>query len=348
MVYHPGVGIDFHRGTSPVELDKQLKGGLRKAVGLGAPAGFLPGGSFAVRLASMSILHRYQMYKQMQTDYYMQTSTPHEEDEDVGDLRVDSCGGSYLCPAGSVCSTGLCLCQETVQRWGQCHTGDPGKPGEGPWEGAPCQSSTDCHHRDINMVCMEGGTGSSCRCRPSMRWSPQSLECQVYLDVDCSRLTYTSPVSPGVSQAVQRWEERKKGYTTREDRIQKLVLHTGLNEWVVTFMHGDKLCTHWAPRSSWLKEHCQHGTSTWTNPLSRPDPIFHPDRAETPEEALEQSLLSVVSPNMTGTGMELELEELFCRDVEAFSEVFEVSEGLGRPPSCPRIAEENCATLYDR
>jgi len=157
----------------------------------------------------------------------------------------------------------------------------------------------------------------------------------VYLDVDCSRLTYTSPVSPGVSLAVQRWEERKRGYTTREERIQKLVLHTGLDEWVVTFMHGDKLCTHWAPRSSWLKEHCQHGTSTWTNPLSRPDPVFHPDRAETAEEALEQSLLSVVSPNMTGAGMKLELEELFCRDVEAFSEVFEVSSG-GTSSRCRR------------
>jgi len=317
-------------------------------VGLGASTGFLSGGSFVVRLASMSILHRYRRYKQMQRDFSSQTSISQEEDWHA------SCVGSNLqfqCPAGSVCSTGLCLCQEgTEQRWGQCQpkTGAPGKPWEGPWEGALCYASSDCHPIDINMVCVEGSAGSTCRCRPSMRWSPQSLECQVYLDVDCSRFTYTSPVSPVVSLAVQRWEERKRGYTTHEDRVQKLMLHTGLDEWFVSLsMHGDTLCQFWTSRSSWLKEQCQRGTSTWTNPLALPDPVFFFDRAETSEEALEQSLLMVVSSNMTCVGMVLELDELFCRDVEAFNEVFDVTGGLGRPPSCPRLTEENCATLYD-
>ena len=111
-VYTPGVGIDYHRGTSAAELDKQLKGGLRKVVGLGASAGFLTGGSFAVRLASMSILHRYRRYRQMKRDFYMQTSRLQEEERDVG---AESCLGSnpqLQCPAGSVCTTGLCLCQE--------------------------------------------------------------------------------------------------------------------------------------------------------------------------------------------------------------------------------------------
>ena len=29
-------------------------------------------------------------------------------------------------------------------------------------------------------------------------------------------------------------------------------------------------------------------------------------------------------------------------------DICQVTEGLGRPSSCPRLAEENCATLYDR
>ena len=46
-----------------------------------------------------------------------------------------------------------------------------------------------------------------------------------------------------------RWEERKRGYTTHEDREQKLVLHTGLDEWFVSLsMHGDTLCQFWTSR----------------------------------------------------------------------------------------------------
>ena len=34
---------------------------------------------------------------------------------------------------------------------------------------------------------------------------------QVYLDVDCSNVTYTSPVSPVISEAVLRWESTTGG-----------------------------------------------------------------------------------------------------------------------------------------
>ena len=42
------------------------------------------------------------------------------------------------------------------------------------------------------------------------------------------------------------------------------------------------------------------------------------------------------------------LDELFCRDMESFSKVFDVTKAIGRPSSCPPLVEANCATLYDR
>ena len=87
--------------------------------------------------------------------------------------------------------------------------------------------------------------------------------------------------------------------------------------------------------------------------LASRQPTFPSDRAETQEEALKHSLLAVVSPHSYVTSSlvyftRATLDELFCRDVEAFSEVFDVSEAIGRPPSCPPLVEANCATLYDR
>ena len=76
-------------------------------------------------------------------------------------------------------------------------------------------------------------------------------------------------------------------------------------------------------------------------------PTFPSDRAQTPIEAVEDSLLVLVNHNMTGL-TRATLDELFCRDMEAFSEVFDVTEAIGRPSSCPPLVEANCATLYDR
>ena len=47
------------------------------------------------------------------------------------------------------------------------------------------------------------------------------------------------------------------------------------------------------------------------------------DRSETPEEAMESSLLSLVEPSSVANLAEL--DELFCRDTEPFSELFEVA-----------------------
>jgi len=72
------------------------------------------------------------------------------------------------------------------------------------------------------------------------------------------------------------------------------------------------------------------------------------NRTETIEEALENSLLSFLPLNSTDLTEEV-LEEAFCRDVESYSEVFQVDvdDLHHRPSHCPVIADSQCAVLYD-
>ena len=48
------------------------------------------------------------------------------------------------------------------------------------------------------------GTVGKCECRRDMRWNAEAGECQIYLDVDCSRITYDTAPSSGVLAAVDR------------------------------------------------------------------------------------------------------------------------------------------------
>ena len=42
------------------------------------------------------------------------------------------------------------------------------------------------------------GTVGKCECRRDMRWNSAEGECQIFLDVDCSRITYdTRPSTAG-------------------------------------------------------------------------------------------------------------------------------------------------------
>ena len=49
------------------------------------------------------------------------------------------------------------------------------------------------------------------------------------------------------------------------------------------------------------------------------------NRTETPEESLEESILSILTSSNTTNLTKETLDEAFCRDVEAFSEAFQVN-----------------------
>ena len=49
----------------------------------------------------------------------------------------------------------------------------------------------------ISRHCVQGTVGK-CECRRDMRWNSAEGECQIFLDVDCSRITYdTRPSTAG-------------------------------------------------------------------------------------------------------------------------------------------------------
>lgn len=47
-----------------------------------------------------------------------------------------------------------------------------------------CNNTTDCHQIDMNLVCST--KSKKCECREDMKWNEKELECQLYVDVDCS------------------------------------------------------------------------------------------------------------------------------------------------------------------
>jgi len=72
------------------------------------------------------------------------------------------------------------------------------------------------------------------------------------------------------------------------------------------------------------------------------------DRTQTPEEALELSILSTIAPTNTSLALsKYKLEEAFCRDVEAFSPAFALMVVEERPGNCKEIPTTICATLHD-
>ena len=115
--------------------------------------------------------------------------------------------------------------------------------GQNSREGQECESTSECASHDINLICRyvssswdstlqflqrthSNGTGS-CVCRRDMRWNPLALECQLFLDLDCSfttlRLTYSSSVHPQVAAAATQLWHKQHGWTDEEDKKRKIL-----------------------------------------------------------------------------------------------------------------------------
>ena len=102
--------------------------------------------------------------------------------------------------------------------------------------GQSVNATSECATHDINMVCnpdmsIPGGVQGKCGCRPDMKWNNEAKECQVctlvsqfahkflpsvypthpffmalkiFMDVDCSAITYETPPSTAVLSAVEK------------------------------------------------------------------------------------------------------------------------------------------------
>merc|ERR1719362_536760 len=138
------------------------------------------------------------------------------------------------CPINSHCEWGLCECNAgSTKRYGRCEQNWPVNTPPRPKTFDPFQTCTEsltCLNIDMNLVCNTNlttqGTIGKWECRKDMRWNAAEGECQIYLDVDCSKFTYETKPSPAVLAAVERGETALFMNETHTGPIQDDVLRT--------------------------------------------------------------------------------------------------------------------------
>jgi len=225
--YGTSWGTNFNSGVGQYPVAGK-QGFSKKALGLGVGAGFLGGAALGVggTMATYGAMHKYKEFKRMMAmkQHHRRPSVGVGFDDDDyydddGYYRKYYVGGECYqgCPPNSRCEYSFCECNYGYEkRYGQCLSTWGGvsqaqyRPqGFDPFK--QCMSHTDCQQMDMNLICnTEKTTGPDgvCECRRDMRWNTDALECQMYLDVDCSGITYDTRPSAAVQSAV---EEAQRG-----------------------------------------------------------------------------------------------------------------------------------------
>merc|ERR1719228_2363705 len=120
--------------------------------------------------------------------------------------EYDCIGG---CPMNAFCDYGICRCRTGYDaRYGRCWNRiEDFNSNQDQWQlreqsnynpYESCTSHDACRNVDMNMFCeSEKGT---CQCRNDMKWNEETLECQIYMDVNCTDVkTVESPNNTLVS-----------------------------------------------------------------------------------------------------------------------------------------------------
>merc|ERR1711971_1018534 len=116
-------------------------------------------------------------------------------------------------------------------------------------EGLSCESSAECQAKDVNLVCLvlvrpaensttvvstttaaTTDTSGICKCRRDMRWNSKALECQLFIDVDCKNVTYSSTVSDEVKVAAETLETTLANVTITIPTNRTQTAEEGLKE----------------------------------------------------------------------------------------------------------------------
>jgi len=236
------------------------------------------------------------------------------------------------CPTNSSCQWGVCHCLPGhLQAWGRCvlerdpdfHTSllQPNRV-----QGTECATSIECQASDINLVC-KGSSRKQCKCKDPTRWNSKTSECQIYIGVDCAHLSRDSPVPEVLRLSAATATIVRRGYCTETDDKRQLEALGLSGPYVETLLGRNR-----------------GRSSPWNDPFSTAEETPIPlDRTETREEALKYSLLSFLPTNISRP----DLLEAICRDLEAFSDIFQMEDLHHRPPSCPPIERQHCAVLFD-
>merc|ERR1712032_335797 len=216
---------------------------LKKALGLGVSSSFLGGAASGVAgtFATYSVYHRYHefqrlMYMNNPTSFngmldkgwYVEHRGPQNPRPQEFSLDDDYYSNYYSrnlcrfgCPPNSHCEWGFCECDVgLVKTYGRCHT--PELWQRNPWptnndrlvctledetQNVTEKTNHRCNSEDINLVCNPSDDPTRhdgmCECRRDMKWNRDALECQTYLNVNCSTTTYETEPSNAVWSAVQ-------------------------------------------------------------------------------------------------------------------------------------------------
>eukprot|EP00092_Neocalanus_flemingeri_P057738 GFUD01068697.1.p1 GENE.GFUD01068697.1~~GFUD01068697.1.p1 ORF type:complete len:508 (-),score=124.13 GFUD01068697.1:681-2204(-) len=295
----PGYGTNF--GTSfPGGVGRYGGSGSgysKKALGLGVGAGFIGGAALGVAgtMATYGVYHRYQQYRMMSMMHGGGMYGGYNSGYYNSYYSNNRCFGG--CPYAAHCEWGFCECNRGFEkRYGRCEQ-DWGNQQGRPANFDPfveCVDSTSCQRMDMNLICNTNvtiQTGGKCECRQDMRWNTQKSECQMYIDVDCSSITYDTKPSPVILEAVNKTldkiaENNKTETAAAATEVAAEAVETPIN-----------------------------GTDTVDVKAE------NATISMSPNETLSNSLLLSIDPNTTS---EADLKEAFCRDIDSFS--FEFAE----------------------
>jgi len=153
-------------------------------------------------VAAMSMYHQYRMYRSMMMynamggmgGGYGYGNSPYGYGRRGMLLDEFDCRGG--CPMNAFCDYGICRCRTGYDaRYGQCwNRMDDFNGRQSDWNlrqqsdfnpYKPCNTDGECRLVDMNMICNMTAS-KTCQCRDDMKWNDEALECQVFIDVDCS------------------------------------------------------------------------------------------------------------------------------------------------------------------
>jgi len=119
------------------------------------------------------------------------------------------------CPTHSHCEWGFCECTDRQtyvrRRHGRCYAewnlpSLSARPSSfDPF--IECTESSTCTTVDMNLICnwnMENLNIGKCECKKDMQWNKELGECQIYMDVDCSSITYDTTPSEVILEAAEK------------------------------------------------------------------------------------------------------------------------------------------------
>jgi len=161
-------------------------------------------------MAMYSVYHRYNMYMMMM---HMNNPMMYGYNRGYYNNYYNSNICRDGCPMNAHCEWGFCECNAgTTRRNGQCvdtalARNMPARAKDfDPF--VTCSATETCQKMDMNLICntnltVQGDMGK-CECRRDMKWNADNGECQLFLDVDCSSITYESKPSQTILNAVEK------------------------------------------------------------------------------------------------------------------------------------------------